>query len=339
MFHKSGTMARPSDELLSSHLRSVSRSLYPALRVLPSSIRPQISVAYLLARTTDTIANTQSALLEQRLAALQQLRERIEGTRQDPLDFSDLLEHDGSPANRLLLENSERTLSRLDSFSRSDIKVIREVLTTIMSGQELDLRRFAGSSAENIKSLQSEADLDDYTYRLAGCVGETWTRHCRADLFPQTFLNDSWLLAQSVRFGRGLHLVTILRDLPADLRQGRCYLPAERLATCALKPTDLLRPGNEPRLRPLYNDYLTRADFHLQAGWAYTNALPRGSIRLRLACAWPILIGQETLKRLWATNVLDGQRRIKVSRGRVKRLMFRSVLLYPWQGAWRRMVS
>ena len=101
----------------------------------------------------------------------------------------------------------------------------------------------------------------------------------------------------------------------------------------------LLRAGNEPRLRPLYNDYLTKADFHLQAGWAYTNALPRGSIRLRLACAWPILIGQETLKRLWATNVLDCRQPIKVSRSRVKRLMLRSVLLYPFQGAWKLMVS
>jgi len=331
-------MVRSTDDLLASHLRSVSRSLYPALRVLPASIRPQISVAYLLARTSETVADTESAPLDQRLATLQRVRERIDGARQDPFDFSALLQHHDSPADRLLLENGERTLSRLDSFSPADIKVIREILTTIISGRELDLRRFDGASHKNIKSLQTEAELDDYTYRLAGCVCETWTRHCRADLFPQTYLSDSWLLAHSVRFGRGLHLVAILRDLPADLRQGRCYLPVEKLATCALKPPDLLRPGNEPRLRPLYNDYLTRADFHLQAGWAYTNALPRGNIRLRLACAWPILIGQETLKRLWATNVLDGQRRVKVSRRRVKRLMFRSVLLYPWQGAWRRMV-
>jgi farnesyl-diphosphate farnesyltransferase len=332
-------MARPPDELLTSHLRSVSRSFYPALRVLPASIRPQISVAYLLARAADSIAGTQLAPLDQRLATLQRLSERIEGSRQDPLDFSELLRHHDSPADRLLLENCERSLSRLDSFSPAGIKLIREVLTTIISAQELDLRRFAGSSPENIKSLQTEAELDDYTYRLAGCAGETWTRLCRADLFPQKYLNDSWLLAQSVRFGRGLHFVHILRDLPADLRQGRCYLPTERLAACALKPADLLRPGNEPRLRPLYNDYLTKADFHLQAGWAYTNALPRGSIRIRLACAWPILIGQETLKRLWVTNVLDCQHRIKISRGQVKRLMFRSVLLYPWQGAWKRMVS
>ena len=330
-------MARPSDQLLTSHLRAVSGSFYTSLRVLPSSIRPQFSLACLLARTAGIIAGTQLVPLDQRLAALQQLRERIQGSRQAPLDFSELIQ--GSPAERLLLENCEPSLSLLDGFSAADVKLIREVLTTITSGQELDLRRFAGYSPKHIKALQTDAELDDYTYRLAGCVAESWTRFCRADLFPQVYLNDSWLLAQSVRFGKGLQLVKILRDLPADLRQGRCYLPTERLASCGLKPADLLRPGNAPRLRPVYNDYLTKADFHLQAGWAYTNALPRGSIRVRLACAWPILIGQETLKLLWANNVLDSQYRIKVSRGQVKRLMFRSVILYPWQEAWRRMVS
>jgi farnesyl-diphosphate farnesyltransferase len=332
-------MAHPPDELLTSSLRAIPRSLYPALRVLSPSVRPQVSVAYLLARTADSIADTQSASLDQRLMALRQLRERIEGTGQPPLAFRDLLQNHESTADRVLLENCEETLRRLDAFSPSAINLIREVLTAVISGQELDLSRFADVSPENIRSVQTEAELDDYTYRLAGCVFETWTRLCRADLFPQPFLSDTWLRDQSVRFGKGLHWVAILRDLHADLRQGRCYLPAERLAACALKPADLLRPGNEPRLRPLYNDYLTKADFHLQAGWAYTNALPRGSIRLRLACAWPILIGQETLKRLWTTNVLDRQQRIKISRTRVKHLMFRSVLLYPWQGAWRRMVT
>ena len=330
-------MARPRDELLTTHLRSFSRSLYPALRILPPSIGPQLSVLYLLARTADAITATQTAPLDERLAALQRLREHIEGHRQSTLAFTELVRCQGS--ENLLLENSEQTVSRLDSFSPADIKLIRDVLTTIIGGQEHDLRRFAGCSAENIKAIQTEAELEDHTHRLAGCVGETWTRLRRAELFPQTYLNDSWLLAHSVRFGRGLHLVKILRDLPADLREGRCYLPTERLASCALKPADLLRPGNEPRFRPLYNDYLTKADFHLQAGWAYTNALPRGNIRMRLACAWPILIGQETLKLLWARNVLDCRQPIKVSRSRVKRLMLRSVLLYPFQGAWKLMVS
>jgi farnesyl-diphosphate farnesyltransferase len=212
------------------------------------------------------------------------------------------------------------------------------VLNTISSGQELDLRRFAGASAQAVVALRTDEELDDYTYRVAGCVGEFWTRMCRAHLFPQAPVNDAFLLANGVRFGKGLQLVNILRDVAADLRHGRCYLPAERLAASNLRPEDLLQPANEPRLRPLYHAYLDRAEAHLLAGWAYTNALPRGSVRVRLACAWPILIGWETLKRLREGNALDAARRIKVSRGKVRQLVLRSVLLYPWPGAWERMV-
>ena len=49
-------------------LQSVSRSFYLTLRILPAAVRPQIGLAYLLARTTDTIADTELVSLEQRLA-------------------------------------------------------------------------------------------------------------------------------------------------------------------------------------------------------------------------------------------------------------------------------
>jgi farnesyl-diphosphate farnesyltransferase len=106
-----------------------------------------------------------------------------------------------------------------------------------------------------------------------------------------------------------------------------------------MAPADLLEPANEPRLRPLYDAYLDRAEGHLLAGWAYTNALPRGSMRLRLACSWPILIGLETLKLLRAGKVLDPRQRIKVSRQRVRQLRLRSILLYPWRAAWQRQAT
>jgi farnesyl-diphosphate farnesyltransferase len=154
-------------------------------------------------------------------------------------------------------------------------------------------------------------------------------------LFPEANLDDAALLAKGVRFGKGLQLVNVLRDLPADLLQGRCYLPAERLSAIGLKPEDLLQSGNEPRLRPLYQEYLNRAEAHLQAGWDYTNTLPRRHTRVRLACAWPILIGIKTLELLRSGNVLEAQRRIKVGRPEIKRIMVRSILRYPFASAWK----
>jgi len=332
-------MARASPELLSGLLKDTSRSFYLTLRVLPGSIRRPIGLAYLLARTTDTIADTELVAVEQRLEALQRLRERIQREEQGapPLDFGALARKQASQAESLLLEKCEASLALLQALPAADQRVVREVLNTITSGQELDLRRFAGASAGTLVALQTDEELDDYTYRVAGCVGEFWTKICRAHLFPRARLDDAFLLTNGVRFGKGLQLVNILRDVPRDLRQGRCYLPAERLNGRGLMPEDLLQPDSEPRLRPLYHAYLDQAEAHLQAAWAYTNNLPRSSVRVRLACAWPILIGRKTLDLLRAGNPLDPAQRIKVSRERVRQIMLRSVLLYPWPGAWEKM--
>jgi farnesyl-diphosphate farnesyltransferase len=332
-------MAQASEELLGDLLKEVSRSFYLTLRVLPAKVRSPIGLAYLLARTTDTIADTELVALEQRLEALRQLRERIQGRSDTPLNFGALAQRQGSRAEGVLLEKCEASLALLRRLPPADGQLVREVLDTITSGQELDLRRFASASAGSLVALRTDAELDDYTYRVAGCVGEFWTKMCRAHLFPSRApVDDAFLLANGVRFGQGLQLVNILRDLAADLRQGRCYLPADRLAEAGLKPEDLLQPANEPRLRPLYHGYLDRAEAHLLAGWAYTNALPRHCVRVRLGCSWPILIGWETLKLLRTGNALDPQQRIKVSRRQVRWFMLRSVLLYPWARAWEKMV-
>jgi farnesyl-diphosphate farnesyltransferase len=331
-------------DLLTDLLKSVSRSFYLTLRVLPGAIRPQIGVAYLLARATDTIADTAIVTVEQRLSALDQLRRRVLGTRREPLDFSGMLtkrsEHPSTPAELALLGRIEEALDALNTFDASDRQRIRQVLTTITSGQELDLHRFAqltpGGAGEPVipRALEDDSALDDYTYRVAGCVGEFWTKTCRAHLFPTESLDEAALLANAVRFGKGLQLVNILRDLPRDLRLGRCYLPADGLAGLGLSPAELRDPGNESRVRPLYDRWLGLAHDHLAAGWAYTNDLPPYCRRLRLACAWPILIGVKTLVRLRHAPVLDPSRQIKITRPEVRAIIFRSVIAFPFRSAW-----
>jgi len=321
---------------LQALLKQTSRSFYLTLRVLPAAVRPQIGLAYLLARATDTVADTEILPVAQRLAALQALRARILGQSSAALDFRTLAREQGAPAERALLENIEAALAELEKTSAEDQPLIRAVLETITGGQELDLQRFAGASGKNIIALQTAAELDDYTYRVAGCVGEFWTKICRAHLFPAAKLDDARLLADGIRFGQGLQLVNILRDLPADLRNGRCYLPAADLAPLGLAPADLLDPANATKLRPLYHQWLDRAEAHLAAGWRYTNSLPQSCVRVRLACAWPVLIGAETLCRLRPANILDARQRIKISRPEVRKIILRSLWRYPFRAAWQR---
>lgn len=349
-------------EPLTALLKATSRSFYLTLRVLPAAVRPQIGLAYLLARTTDTIADTEILPVDQRLAALQKLRERMLGQNTTPLNFGALAQNQSSPAEKLLLEKVEDALAAMQMLSPPDMKLVRDVLTTITSGQELDLRRFGrwgetpgepgekGGLAQTpargdarptnqIIALQTAAELDDYTYRVAGCVGEFWTKICRAHLFPRARLDEQQFVTDGIRFGKGLQLVNILRDLPADLKNGRCYLPLERLEPLRLLPETLLSPINEKKFLPLFHEHLDKAEAHLAAGWRYTNTLPFGQFRVRLACAWPILIGLRTIAKLRAAGAAELRGRVKVSRGEVKWILLQSLLACPLPFAWRRLYS
>lgn len=326
-------MSNPGPDLLTTLLRDVSRSFYLTLRLLPRPVRPQIGLAYLLARATDTIADTEIVPLDQRLSGLDQLRNRIGGC-EHPVDFSGLAGTQALPAERELLGRIEEAISVLGSLPCFDRCCIREVVEIITSGQELDLRRFHGADTGRIVALETDAELDDYTFRVAGCVGGFWTRVCRSHLYPTAPLDLPSYLENAIRFGKGLQMVNILRDLPADLARGRCYVPRDGLRIAGLTPCDLRDPSVMERFRGLYREHAEVAAGHLAAGWKYTNSTPRSQIRVRLACALPLLIGIETLQLLVHGNALDPSHRIKVSRRRVRSILIQALFLHPFPRRW-----
>jgi farnesyl-diphosphate farnesyltransferase len=327
-------------------LKEVSRSFFLTLQILPGKVRQQIGLAYLLARASDTIADTEALPVEIRLDALAALRDRIIAGPGVPLNLDNFinrpsLEASGarvaSDAEQRLLLRIEDVLRLLTELSSEDLASVRSVLSTIISGQELDLQRFGGNALPDIVALNTRQELDDYTYRVAGCVGEFWTRICRRHLFPDDRIDDALMLDRAIQFGKGLQLVNILRDLPADLRAGRCYLPSESLREQGLAPVDLLDSANYNRLQPLYCELLNQAEAHLQAGWAYTNMLPRRCCRIRLGCAWPILIGVRTIAKLRGSNILGAATPIKISRHEVRQIIRRSLLGQLWPPLWQRL--
>jgi farnesyl-diphosphate farnesyltransferase len=319
-----------------SLLRDVSRSFHLTLRVLPAAVRRPMGLAYLLARTTDTIADTAVLPAALRLEALASLRAKLRGASSAPLQFEPFLQNQSLPAERSLLQWVEASLDALNREPPRIRALIQDVLDVITGGQELDLQRFGSLPSGTITALCNDAELDDYTWRVAGCVGRFWTLLCRQELFPRESFELECMIADGIRFGKGLQLINILRDLPADLRLGRCYLPQDRLEEISLQPADLLDANTESRLRPLYDHYLQLAHSHLTAGWQYTCRLPHSQTRVRLACAWPILIGARTLARLAREPVLSPNHRVKVTRAEVRSILFRSFLLLPSRTLWQR---
>jgi farnesyl-diphosphate farnesyltransferase len=130
-----------------------------------------------------------------------------------------------------------------------------------------------------------------------------------------------------VRFGKGLQLTNVLKDVAHDLERGRCYIPEAMLTDHGLKAKDLLDPGNLPRFRPLLNQLIRLTVDHLDQGWLYTMAIPRYETRLRLSCMWPILSAGESLRLVRTSpELLNPAVKIKMSRAKVYGMMAVTIL-------------
>lgn len=318
-----------ASHLLYQVLPRVSRSFYMSMRILPRSLRQPVGLAYLFCRAADTIADTALLPRDRRLTYLNQYRAAFSQAcltvaRDIQLHLSD---HQADPAERELLVSLPECFSLLLQLPETDQCHIRTLVTTLTRGMEMDLTRFPAEESSMVGALATRAELDRYTYFVAGCVGEFWTRLAVAHRPALRQWDVAAMETRGVRFGKGLQLTNILRDLAYDLRLGRCYLPYAELTARGIQPEELLNPRTIDRVRPLLNELLDVTLAHYREGWSYTLAIPRGEWWLRLACAWPLLIGLSTLALMRRSRqLLDPDVRVKITRLQVYGVLLRSSL-------------
>ena len=320
-----------ADELLHGILKQVSRSFYLTLNVLPDGVREQMGLSYLFARAADTIADTDLIDRAQRLTYLHQFQAQFAPAG---IDWNDVREiqaalapHQKDSAESVLLQRLEDCLKLYEGYSADDRQRIQWLMRVLPQGMEMDLTRFPGESSGELVALSTMDELDQYTYYVAGCVGEFWTQMVCAHRPGMGGWNVAEKSAIGVRFGKGLQLTNIVKDIARDLHRGRCYVPESLLVDAGLKPADLLTASNLPRFKPVLDRLVELAMEHLDQGWNYTMSIPVSEIRQRLACIWPIILAGETLKRVAASpDLLNPAMNIKVPRSVVYRVMAATTL-------------
>jgi len=301
-------------------LRGVSRSFYLSIQLLPASLRRPIAVAYLLARASDTLADTAQLSAAERREKLDTLAAAVDG-RSSVAAAADLAAsfaplQDNLEERNLILA-LPRCLTWLDELAPADRDDVRAVLRHITYGQDLDIERFAPGAPPI--ALQTTAQLDEYTYLVAGCVGEFWTdlsfRHVpRFARLPRSEMRE---LGRG--YGMGLQLVNILRDTGPDLAAGRCYFPADELAAAGLQPQEIVRAPE--RFEAVRRRWRAHAQRGLELGIRYADAV--NSRRVRAASAMPALLGARTLALLDAAGPQALRHTVKVPRGEVRSIMWR----------------
>ncbi|MGB2402366.1 MAG: phytoene/squalene synthase family protein [Akkermansiaceae bacterium] len=291
-------------------LKDVSRSFYLSMRLLPVAMREPVSLAYLLARASDTLADTEGLDAQLRFEMLEGFGEILRGGDRVAwlAKLSDAVipiqKHEGETR---LLEKISEIFDWLDGFECARGRsAILQVMEHIIHGQSLDIERF---EIQQRHVLGEDAELEQYCFLVAGCVGEFWTEIGNIALAEFSSIDTSQLKQMGGNYGKGLQLINILRDLPADIRLGRCYLPG-------VNPADYVAVTKEAAR------WRTRARSYLSDGEKYAASLQ--SRRTRAATALPGLIGERTIDLLDRASWEDLERGVKVPRRDVYRFMWES---------------
>jgi len=188
---------------LTAQLTRRSRSnFYFAFLALPRSRREALYAVYAFCRTVDDIVDHEGDPVEQR-AALALWRE----------DVARCYATGTPPAHPIA--------RRLQAAVRA-YPIPRAALEAIIEGCAMDLERTTYETAE---------DLYPYCYRVASAVGL-----CCIEIFGYT---EPRAKEYAVRLGTALQLTNIIRDVGADARAGRVYVPQADLKRFGVSVEDL----------------------------------------------------------------------------------------------------
>src|SRR5439155_1187205 len=128
-----------------SILARVSRSFYLSIRLLPKKLRDPVSLGYLLARASDTIADTTELPPDLRMENLRLLVRGIQGEALGDAIVglsASVTPLQKNKAERALIESLQPCLDWLEQSEVPDREEVRAVLEQINRGQVLDLERF-----------------------------------------------------------------------------------------------------------------------------------------------------------------------------------------------------
>jgi phytoene synthase len=220
-------------DLCSRLTRQSGTNFYYAFLFLPRPRREALYAVYAFCRTVDDIADDPAGgSAAERRAALDRWREEI----------ARCYAKGGQP---------EHPIARRLAGAVRDFGLPRSALDAIVDGVEMDVEGATFETAE---------DLYPYCYRVASAVGL-----CCIEIFGYT---DARARDYAVNLGTALQLTNIIRDVGADARAGRVYLPQEDLRKFGVTVEELGAARYGDAFVRLMAHEAERARHFYRAAWA-----------------------------------------------------------------------
>lgn len=303
---------------LNELLKHTARSLYLSARLLPAAVRDAFCISYLLCRYADTIADTSLLPPQERIGWIKRFPSFLVQPDEAQLKqlVTQIVPAAGSAAEEKLLHHFSACREAFLQLSRPQQEATLQVVHAVCHGMEIDLQTFPPETAGRVEPFATDEDLENYCHLMGGAPGVFWSQLIAMSVALPVAEKD--FLTWGKDIGDALQIVNILRDLPRDLRIGRCYFPDTDLRAQGLSAADLLHPENAARFEPIKQKWIAWGRGKLCTAHPYLAALPKTQLRHRAAVAWPVLWAADTLAKLEQTpNLLDPNVRVKIPRSRI----------------------
>ncbi len=312
--HPESLLNLSDNELQALLLEGVSRTFALTIPQLPIKLYPAIANAYLLCRIVDTIEDEVSLNTEQKHYFCHKFIQVVK-TGEQAQKFADelypLLSNQTLIAEHALIKLSTRVIKITHAFDSTQIAALAECVQTMATGmlkfQDIDLTT----------GLKNMAEMDQYCYYVAGCVGEMLAKlFCHYS--TEIAVHRETLLKLSVSFGQGLQMTNILKDIWDDAERNVCWLPQEIFTETGFELSELHKNTNNLKFQAGLEHLINIAQQHLQNALSYTKLLPAQEIGMRKFCLWSIGMALLTLRKIKLNLDFNRSEQVKINRRSVK---------------------
>lgn len=315
-------------------LQRYSRTFAVPISLLPDRLERLVTCAYLLCRIADTIEDTKEWPRAVRETLYRAFLDTLEGAA--PEDFVRAVrEAGGAPEESELLLGIERVLRIFHEVPQPLRQICAAWVGELTRGMAIYSQRRPGP--DGVHCLLSEADLQRYCFYVAGAIGHLLTEAFLSELPQLDLARTRVLRAEAERFGTGLQLVNILRDIRSDLERDACFIPRTTLLAVGLGPRDLADHSKERLARSALLPLFDVAQENLDGAFEYTLALPPEHAEIRNFCLVPLWLAVATLNLCRRDpRLLASSERVKLERSEVQRLVASAIALSRDDSALRR---
>lgn len=291
--------------------------MYLSINIMPEPLKSYMGLGYLICRAMDTVVDTVGMPVAEKIELLQLMRGiDTEGNpAKIEAQFKRLAVFTSNPEEKELLSKFGKIAELYKLVPQKEKPLFKMLFSGIAEGMEIDAKTFDG---KNLSSLKTTADLEKYCHLIGGVPGIFW-----AGLYREYMLSKKPLERElptdedGERIGCALQITNILKDMATDIKNGRCYIPAEELFYSGISLSELSDINTYQKLKPLIVKWQKWGIERLDSCERFLYTIPKREFAMRAAVIWPVYWSADSLEAVAHANVLNILEKPKISRSRI----------------------